>query len=66
MSQGATASAAQGTGSETPNPVCCTDPDLPPAASAGERIDPAEPHPAEPGAPDDAPTAVNLALCRPS
>jgi hypothetical protein len=39
------------------NPVCCDDGDLPPPPAIGA-IDPAEPHPAEPGAPDDAPTAV--------
>jgi hypothetical protein len=58
MSQGATASNAQGT--STANPVCCSDPDLPPPPALGELVDPAEPHPAEPGAPDDAPTAVHL------
>ena len=48
----------------TPNPVCCSDSDLPPLPALGELVDPAEPHPAEPGAPDDAPTAVHVALKR--
>lgn len=62
MSQGATESAGQNGEAEIPNPVCCSDHGLPPPPAIGERIDPAEPHPAEPGAPDDAPTAVLLAL----
>jgi hypothetical protein len=37
------------------NPVCTTDRKLPPPPSIGELIDPAEPHPDEPGAPADAP-----------
>jgi len=48
----------------TANPVCCTDGDLPPAPPLDELVDPAEPHPAEPGAPDDAPTAVHVVLAR--
>ena len=51
-------------GETTPNPVCCEDDDLPPPSTVGARVDPAEPHPAEPGAPDDAPTAVLLVLQR--
>jgi hypothetical protein len=44
----------------TENPVCATDPDLPPPPAIGELVDPAEPHPDEPGAPDDAPAAQPL------
>ena len=51
-------------GETTPNPVCCTDDQLSAPPEIGARIDPAEPHPAEPGAPDDAPTAVLIALDR--
>jgi hypothetical protein len=62
MSQGSTTSAAQGSGQgEQENPVCCNDADLPTPPAIG-LVDPAEPHPAEPGAPDDAPTAVLPAL----
>ena len=64
MSQGATTSKTQGAYGRTPNPVCCNDPELPPPPAIGARVDPAEPHPAEPGAPDDAPTAVHLVLSR--
>ena len=65
MSQGATTPGRHGSAAgTTPNPVCCTDRELPPPPAFGEGIDPAEPHPAEPGAPDDAPTAVLLALGR--
>jgi hypothetical protein len=40
------------------NPICATDDDLPPPPTIGEGIDPAEPHPDEPGAPHDAPDAL--------
>jgi hypothetical protein len=64
MSQGSTTSAGQGSNrAAVENPVCCEDGDLPPPPAIGA-IDPAEPHPAEPGAPDDAPTAVLPALER--
>jgi hypothetical protein len=33
----------------TPNPVCTSDADLPDPPRNGELIDPAEPHPDEPG-----------------
>ena len=39
----------------TPNPVCASDDELPDPPSIGEAVDPAEPHPDEPGAPEDAP-----------
>ena len=48
-----------GTG-QIENPVCITDVDLPPPPPIGEAIDPAEPHPDEPGAPEDAPDARPL------
>ena len=67
MGQGQTAFGSQGDKPQaTPTPVCCTDDTLPPAPSIGARVDPAEPHPSEPGAPDDAPTAVLLVLERTS
>jgi hypothetical protein len=49
-------------GETTANPVCCEDRELAPPPEIGALVDPAEPHPGEPGAPDDAPTAVLLAL----
>lgn len=45
---------------EHPNPVCAVDHDLPPPPDNGELVDPAEPHPDEPGAPDDAPSVRKL------
>ena len=44
-----------------PNPVCTTDDELPEPPSIGELTDPAEPHPDEPGAPDDCPPKQPLA-----
>ena len=44
----------------TPNPVCATDGDLPAPPAIGELVDPAEPHPDEPGAPEDAPPRRRL------
>ena len=52
MSQGATRAAA--------NPVCCTDDELPPPPATGALIDPAEPHPDEPGAPADSPDRLTV------
>ena len=60
MSQGAVGSAGHDAGEGVPNPVCCNDRTLPPPPAIGELIDPAEPHPAEPGAPDDAPRALGI------
>ena len=42
------------------NPVCTAGCDLPPPPEIGAGIDPAEPHPDEPGAPPDAPDAQPL------
>ena len=42
------------------NPVCTIDPDLPPPPALESGIDPAEPHPGEPGAPPDAPAIRRL------
>ena len=47
--------------SQIENPICTKRDDLPPAPFAGEGVDPAEPHPDEPGAPPDAPDARRLA-----
>ena len=44
----------------TENPVCTSDPVLPPPPSIGELGDPADPHPDEPGAPPDAPARITL------
>ena len=50
-----------GTGTKlAENPVCITGCDLPPPPEIGAAIDPAEPHPDEPGAPADAPDARTL------
>jgi hypothetical protein len=43
----------------TENPACTNGDDLPPAPFA-EHWDPAEPHPDEPGAPDDSPPRRGL------
>jgi hypothetical protein len=45
---------------EQENPICLVDRDLPPPPENGEHLDPAEPHPDEPGAPRDAPDARPL------
>ena len=45
----------------TPNPVCTTDRDLPEPPAIGELVDPAEPHPDEPGVePGEAPPRRSL------
>jgi hypothetical protein len=45
----------------TPNPVCTTDADLPEPPELDELIDPAEPHPDEPGVgPGEAPPRRTL------
>jgi hypothetical protein len=52
---------AQGkTGMLIANPVCTTDGELPDPPANGELVDPAEPHPDEPGAPADAPARRTL------
>jgi hypothetical protein len=45
---------------EQENPICLVDRDLPDPPDIGQHIDPAEPHPDEPGAPYDAPAARPL------
>jgi hypothetical protein len=45
---------------EQENPICLVDRDLPAPPDIGEQVDPAEPHPDEPGAPNDAPDARPL------
>jgi hypothetical protein len=43
------------TNGEQENPICLVDRGLPPPPDIGGMGDPADPHPAEPGAPLDAP-----------
>jgi hypothetical protein len=45
---------------EQENPICLVDRDLPDPPDIGATVDPAEPHPDEPGAPHDAPDARAL------
>jgi hypothetical protein len=45
---------------EQENPICLVDRDLPDPPDIGATVDPAEPHPDEPGAPLDSPDARAL------